>query len=75
MKKLLNFNGFSPAFSITANVARVNTQLANEPNYQMLGFNNELIAQLSSSIHPDRNIILKKVHLSPKTALFLLPGK
>ena len=48
----------------------VNTQLANEPNKQMLNFNNKLIAQLSSLIHPDSDILLKKVNLSPKTAFF-----
>ena len=41
--------------------SRVNTQLANEPNKRMLGFKNELIAQLSSLIHPDSNIQFKKL--------------
>ena len=32
----------------------------------MLGFNNELIAQLSSLIHPDSNILLKNLIILQK---------
>ena len=46
------------------------TQLANEPNKRMLGFNNKLIAQLISLMHPDSNILLKNIHILKKNILF-----
>ena len=49
---------------------RVNTQLAKEPNKRMLGFNNEFIAQLSSLIHHDSNILLKNVKSLSKNKFF-----